>query len=306
MSKKAGIINVFKPPGMTSFDVVDWLQKFPGVQKAGHTGTLDPRAAGVLPVCFNKATKIIQFLPRDKKEYRCLIELGIKTNTLDKEGEVLADSELPRLSREELEEILEKFRGEIEQLPPMYSAVKKDGKRLYELARSGEEVEREPREVTIKNLELIDFNPPCLTLDITCSPGTYIRSIARDIGEELDCGGILSFLIRNASGNFTLDSALTFPRIAEAEELDEIMIGLTEPLTYPELIVKKKEVEQAVNGNLLSEEAFEEVFSESGPYEKDQRFIIRGPEGMFISISRLSEDETGRVFKPERVFNLWS
>ena len=214
-----GFINLHKPVGFTSHDCIAKLRKLLNTRKIGHGGTLDPAATGVLPVAVGKATRLLQFLP-EPKAYRARIRLGIVTTTDDLEGEVVRinDNDVPT---ERIVESLDNFVGTIEQVPPVYSAIKQDGKKLYELARKGEVVTVEPRTVTISKIELleIDRTNGCeLEVAINCSPGTYIRAIARDLGEQLGVGGTLASLVRTASCGMHLADSLTFAEIASQLE----------------------------------------------------------------------------------------
>ncbi len=212
----SGILNINKPKGLTSHDVVDEIRRVTGMKKVGHAGTLDPLATGVLLVCVGKATRVARFLMQSPKTYRAVIRLGISTDTYDAEGRVVRSVPEVKVTREEVEKALEKFRGVIEQVPPMYSAIKIGGKRLYELARQGKEVPRKPRRVEIYRLELLEWDNPFLTVEVECSPGTYIRSLAHDLGEELGCGAHLAKLTRTRSGKFTLEKAVTLEQVREA------------------------------------------------------------------------------------------
>jgi tRNA pseudouridine55 synthase len=207
-----GVLVVDKPSGSTSFDVVDELRRAFGV-KAGHTGTLDPMATGVLPVCLGEATKIAQFIASAEKTYDATIELGAVTDTLDADGQVLERRPVPELTAETLEGALQPFRGTFLQTPPMYSAVKVGGKRLYELARAGETVERAPREVTVHELTLRDFSATRLQLTVCASKGFFVRALAADLGERLGCGAHLVALRRTRSGCFTLADAIPLAAI---------------------------------------------------------------------------------------------
>jgi tRNA pseudouridine55 synthase len=179
----SGLLNIDKPKGITSHDVVNRLRKVARQRKVGHAGTLDPMATGVLLVCLGQATRLIEYLVTGRKQYRATIRFGIATNTLDADGEVMAEKDPSDLSEARLRPLLPRFMGEIEQIPPIFSALKKRGKPLYKLARAGQTVEVEPRRVTIDSLVWIAWQPPDLTLDISCSSGTYIRSLARDLGQ---------------------------------------------------------------------------------------------------------------------------
>jgi tRNA pseudouridine55 synthase len=211
-----GVLIIDKPQGLTSFDVVRRLRDLFRVKKAGHTGTLDPMATGVLPVCIGDATKVAAFILEGDKAYDAVIRLGVETDTQDATGRVLTERPVPSLTRQGLEEVLVGFRGTFEQTPPMYSAVKIAGKRLYERARAGEEVVRAPRTVTVHTLALRDFSASEVTLSVQSSKGFYVRTLAHDIGERLGCGAHLKALRRTQSGPFSLAQALP---LAEAESL---------------------------------------------------------------------------------------
>ncbi|UWG98535.1 tRNA pseudouridine(55) synthase TruB [Dehalobacter sp. DCM] len=211
-----GIINVLKPIGMTSTDVVRWLTRKTKEKKAGHIGTLDPGAAGILPICLGKATRLAEYHTAQNKSYRAEITLGISTDTQDAFGQEVSRV-IPQVTKEAFTATLEKFLGAIEQEPPMYSAVRKDGKHLYEYARQGIEFTREKRQVTIHSLKLIEWYEdifPRALFDIDCSKGTYIRTLCLDIGNELGCGAHMSFLLRLDAGKFTLDNSYTLEEIA--------------------------------------------------------------------------------------------
>ncbi len=203
-----GILLLDKPPGMTSNGALQEVKQLFGAAKAGHTGSLDPLATGVLPLCFGEATKFSQFLLEANKRYLTTVKLGVATTTGDADGEVLATKEVPDVSSEEIEIILDDFRGEISQVPSMFSALKVNGKPLYKLARQGIEIERKSRNVMIFALEVVSREDDLLVLDITCSKGTYVRSIAEDIGHALGCGAHVAQLRRLSSGPFSIEQTI--------------------------------------------------------------------------------------------------
>lgn len=212
-----GILNLLKPPGMTSHDVVNVVRRVLGVKKVGHTGTLDPGVAGVLPICVGRATRLAEFIAGEDKAYRAEITFGVTTDTQDSFGAVLTEADASHIGRGDIAYAITKFQGQIMQVPPMVSAVKVDGKRLYELAREGVEVEREARPVTIHRLQLLDFRPgarPVAFVDVTCSKGTYIRTLAYDLGQALGVGAHMSYLVRTRSGPFVLEEAATLEELA--------------------------------------------------------------------------------------------
>ncbi|MFQ5513392.1 MAG: tRNA pseudouridine(55) synthase TruB [Myxococcota bacterium] len=208
-----GLLVIDKPRGLTSHDVVQRLRRWAGQRRVGHLGTLDPLATGVLPLALGEATKLSQLLTHGKKSYRGRIRLGIETDTYDREGRTVAESEGPWPGREELEKVLETFRGEIQQTPPPFSARKRGGEKAYRLARRGEPVELEARSVTIDRLELRDYEPPFLAIEVDCSAGTYLRSLAQDLGVRLGVGAVLWELCRTRSGPFTLSQALALDEL---------------------------------------------------------------------------------------------
>lgn len=245
-----GFLNVYKPKGLTSHDVVARLRRITKIKQIGHTGTLDPFAQGVLPICIGKATRLIEYLA-DDKAYEGIIQFGSSTTTYDTEGEVVNSSE-KRVTRETVELALENFRGEIEQKPPIYSAIKKDGKKLYEYARNGEFVEVPTRLVTIYKLNLLDFDEEKqqARVYIECSKGTYIRSIANDLGETLGVYGHLCELIRVKAGRFMLAESCGLDNLDESQVRNNLINPL-EILELQEFNVGEKDLPRIKNGVAL-------------------------------------------------------
>lgn len=243
-----GFLNVYKPQGKTSHDVVAILRRITKIKQIGHTGTLDPFAEGVLPICIGKATRLIEYLD-DDKAYIGTIQLGKSTTTYDIEGESVNISN-KRVTLEEIEVALSNFRGEIEQLPPIYSAIKVNGKKLYEYARKGEEVEIKPRGVNIYKLDIVSFNEEkqLLELHIECSKGTYIRSIAHDLGEALGCFGHLIKLVRIKAGKFRIDEAIKLEALETAEQVQNNLIYPLEYLNYSKYELSEQEREKVSHG----------------------------------------------------------
>ncbi len=211
-----GLLNVNKPAGPTSHDIVARVRRGTGVKKIGHAGTLDPLATGVLVLCVGAATRLSEYVMASRKVYRARAHFGVETDTYDAEGAVVAERPADHLTRAAVEAALGAFRGEIEQVPPMYSAIQQGGRRLYELARAGQDVPRDARAVTIFRLDLLAWEPPLATLEVTCSPGTYIRSLAHDLGAALGTGAHLSALERAASGPFTVEDAVGWDALEAA------------------------------------------------------------------------------------------
>jgi tRNA pseudouridine55 synthase len=253
-----GILNLNKPPGMTSFSVVGIVRRLTGVRRVGHAGTLDPAADGVLPICLGQATRLAEHVVNAPKTYRARIHLGVVTDTYDTEGTVTARADPSGVTQEDIRAALPLFTGRIQQLPPMYSALKHQGTPLYRLARAGQTVERAPRTVSIYRLELVECEPPLLAVEIECGRGAYVRSLAHDLGQHLGCGAHLAALTRTKSGPFLLEWALTLEDFRQAaqeggwreflhatdsvlagwwaavlgrEHADDVMQGRTVPLT---------------------------------------------------------------------------
>jgi tRNA pseudouridine55 synthase len=212
----SGILNIDKPQGWTSHDVVAKVRRLSGQKRVGHAGTLDPLATGVLLVCLGQATRVSEYLMRGRKVYRAAVHLGLSTDTYDRDGQVTARAREVNVTLSRLEEALSAFVGRIEQTPPMYSALKHQGTPLYKLARQGKTVERKPRIIEIHHIKLLDWSSPVLTIEVSCSPGTYLRSLAHDLGQQLGCGAHLSSLTRLASGHFTLDEAISLDVLSKA------------------------------------------------------------------------------------------
>jgi len=215
-SSLAGILNIDKPPGWTSHDVVAKARRLIDERRVGHAGTLDPLATGVLLICIGQATRVSEYLMAGRKRYRTTLRLGVTTDTYDAYGTVTAEAGVVDLSMAQIEKALSQFRGRITQVPPMYSAVKIDGQRLYRSARQGMTIDRPARTVEIDRLAALEWQPPSLTLEVACSSGTYIRSLAHDLGQRLGCGGHVTALTRLASGRFELADAVSLEAFAEA------------------------------------------------------------------------------------------
>jgi tRNA pseudouridine55 synthase len=249
-----GILVVDKPKGPTSSDVVQAVRRALKEKKAGHTGTLDPMATGVLALCLGDATRVAQVFTDSDKAYDATVKLGVTTDTLDAEGTVLETRPVPEVTRASLEAVLERFRGPQRQTPPMYSAIKKDGKRLYELARAGEEVEREAREVTVHALTLNDFSADELKLSVSCSKGFFVRTLAADLGEALGCGAHLTALRRTKSGPFSIAHALPLATVLERgpEAVTGRLVPVDEALAFlPEVKTTEAEAERVRHGGVV-------------------------------------------------------
>jgi tRNA pseudouridine55 synthase len=251
-----GVLNISKPAGMTSHDVVEAARKILGVQKVGHTGTLDPPATGVLPLCVGRATRIAQYLTQAEKEYVMTLRLGVTTDTLDAAGKETGRVEEIRVRREDVEAVLPRFVGEIQQVPPIFSAKKYRGERLYRLARRGQVVERRPVTVRVHALEMLEFRLPLVRLRAVCSKGTYARSLCDDIGQALGCGGHLAALTRTRSGRFTLETVLTLEELEERVRegrLAEVLMPVAEALAHlPAVRVASEAARHVLHGGSVA------------------------------------------------------
>lgn len=280
-STKSGVINIYKEKGYTSHDVVAKLRGICKQKKIGHTGTLDPQATGVLPVCFGKATKLCSMLTDQDKTYRTQMLLGTTTDTQDIFGRVQQVKDSSHLTKEEVEQVICSFRGEYAQVPPMYSALKVNGKKLYELAREGKEVERKPRTVTIFEIRILSVKLPRVEMEITCSKGTYIRTLCHDIGEKLGCGACMEALTRVRVGPFSEKESYTIEQIEELVKNGKLSYVLT-PIDvvfseYPALTISSSYEKIVYNGGAVFKEYLEEpVIYETDKvrvYDSRQNFI---------------------------------
>ncbi len=295
-----GIINVLKPTGMTSHDVVGYIRRTINFKKVGHTGTLDPNAAGVLPICIGKATKVSQYLLDKRKVYRGELTLGKSTDTQDRYGKAIDTSDR-KVEDSEIIEVFKQFNGKIKQTPPMYSAVKHKGKRLYELARKGEVVEREPREVEIYKLDIITIDNNRILFDAECSKGTYIRTLCNDIGERLGTYGYMSFLIRTQVDNFTLDNSMTLDEIKEFYESDRLkdkIIPMDFALThFPSINLPQIAFKTIINGGKIPIEKLKDM---KVPIIRDIKLRVYC-DNEFIGIGKIVNYKNDIVLRMEKV-----
>lgn len=283
-----GILNVYKDKGYTSHDVVAKLRGIVGQKKIGHTGTLDPDAEGVLPVCLGKATKVCDLLTDKDKTYRAVLLLGKTTDTQDLTGEVLNESDTCFLNEKEVETAIQGFVGEYRQIPPMYSALKVNGKKLYELAREGKVIERKARTVYIREIRILSIELPRVTMEVTCSKGTYIRTLCQDIGEKLGVGGCMESLLRTQVGRFSLEDSKTLQNIQELKEngsLEQILIPVDSLFEdYRRVQVDKKQEPLLYNGNMFYMEGQKDV-----PYDEEM-VRVYDCDGKFVAIYRYNAE----------------
>lgn len=257
--KVFGFLNINKPQGLTSHDVVARVRRLCrnafGKTKVGHAGTLDPMATGVLVICLGYATRLSEYAMQSTKKYRATVHLGIETDTYDAEGEILAENDASHITLEQVKEAFQPYLGDIQQMPPMYSAIKKDGKKLYELAREGQDIERETRPVTIHNIDIVEWKSPTVILDVTCGAGTYIRSLAHDIGAKLGTGAHLSGLIRLGSGAFSIDEAVNLDILLEDDDWQKQIISPANALEdWTAIQLNNEQAEEIQLGRVISKQ----------------------------------------------------
>jgi tRNA pseudouridine55 synthase len=292
----SGVLVLDKPVGMTSHDVVQTIRRGTGIRRAGHTGTLDPRASGVLVVLVGPAVRLSEFVSASDKRYQATIQLGSTTDTYDSEGVVTPTEDgvsIDELTEEHFDEILQTFVGEIEQVPPPYSAVKVKGRKAYEMARKGEEVNLEPRMINVYNLDVLEWAPPEIVVDVYCSSGTYVRSLANDLGEALGTGAHLIGLRRTKSGRFTLRDAVPLRRLQEAFEAGDwyrFLIPAAEALgDWPMLELDPDQVELMRHGHRI-------------PAEPDQTGWARAVSMQGDLVALVEVDEEKQEWQPRKVF----
>ena len=290
--KTSGVLVIDKPIGMTSHQVVQIVRRGTNIKRAGHTGTLDPRASGVLVVLIGPAVRLSEYISAEDKRYHATIKLGERTDTYDGDGEITSTSEV-KATREEFEEALKGFLGEIQQVPPPYSAVKVKGRRAYKMARNGEEVKLEARTIHVHNLEMLEWNPPEAVVDIHCSSGTYIRSLAHDLGEQRGCGAYLTGLRRTKSGRFTLKDSTPLRTLTEAFEDNtwyKYLIPAAEALSdWPSITLTNGEVELVRHGHRIER-------------EKGKDNLVRAITEQGELVALMEYDDEAGEFQPKKVF----
>ena len=295
-----GLLVLDKPSGMTSMELVRRIKRASGQKRVGHGGTLDPVATGVVPICLGQATRVMEYLIEGTKDYRGVVSLGVETDTYDSMGKVTATGDASSVTLEDLQTAMESFKGVIQQVPPMYSALKMKGKRLYELAREGIEVERKPRTVEVFRMELVDWSPPLATLEVTCGRGLYMRSLAYDLGRALGCGGHLESLERLRTGPFHIDQALG---LQEAEQIfgdgawSDFLYSPDAVLGDMRAAVVGKRTEDLIRHGRPLPVGLRIPFS--GPGEQIRAY---GVDGRFIGI--LAFNAPSGEWRPDKVFRL--
>lgn len=295
-----GILNIYKEKGFTSHDVVAKLRGICRMKRIGHTGTLDPDAEGVLPVCLGKATKLCELLTDKEKAYQAVMRLGIVTDTQDMSGEVLEEHPVS-VSEKEVIEAVNSFVGEYDQIPPMYSALKVNGKKLYELARAGQTVPREPRRIHILSITIDEIALPLVKMTVACSKGTYIRTLCHDIGQKLGCGAAMESLLRIKSGQFELENSMKLSEVRQRMEEGTLKEKLILPdelfKAYPAMTAKKEGEKLLYNGNPMPSDLLdgETVLPENGSMVR-----IYDSQGEFIGLYTYQAER--RWYKPKTLF----
>jgi tRNA pseudouridine55 synthase len=289
----SGVLVVDKPVGLTSHDVVQIIRRGTGIRRAGHTGTLDPRASGVLVVLIGPAVRLSEYVSASDKRYQATIHLGSSTDTYDAEGRVTSSAPLSSVTEDKFEEMLQQFVGEIEQVPPPYSAVKVQGRKAYEMAREGEDVSLEPRVIQVYSLELLEWDPPEVVIDVFCSSGTYVRSLANDLGNSLGVGAHLIGLRRTKSGRFTLRDAVQMRRLQEsfvAGDWYKYLIPAAEALAdWPMVELDADQVELVRHGHRV-------------PAEPIDKGWARGVSQQGDLVALLEADLDNHEWQPRKVF----
>lgn len=289
-----GVVNVLKPAGMTSHDVVGRLRRIYQTKKVGHTGTLDPDAVGVLPVCIGQATRLAEYFTEKEKCYRAIMRFGMETTTQDQSGECLCTALVPELDKAAFVALLqEQFLGEIRQVPPMYSAIKKDGQPLYKLARQGVTVEVESRTAVIHRIDVLMYNRESAMLEVTCGKGTYIRTLCQDIGRACGSRAYMGYLMRTASGSFTIDQAIPLEKLAASDNPGQYVVPMVEALhTMATLLVEQEQNRMRILNGLPQRMAGVKAFA--------QGTIVKAvtPEQELLAIGKIDEE----YFKPDKVF----
>ncbi|HNZ01451.1 MAG TPA: tRNA pseudouridine(55) synthase TruB [Anaerolineaceae bacterium] len=289
----SGVLVIDKPVGLTSHDVVQVVRRGTNIRRAGHTGTLDPRASGVLVVLVGPAVRLSEYVSASDKRYQAVVELGVTTDTFDADGSVTSSAPVD-VTEEQFSEALASFVGEIEQVPPPYSAVRVKGRRAYDLAREGEEVDLQPRKIQVYNLELLEWDPPEAVIDVSCSSGTYVRSLANDLGTKLGCGAHLVGLRRTKSGRFTLRDAVPLKKLREAFDngtWQQYLIPSGEALSdWPALELTPEQLDEVRHGHRI-------------PGTWEGKSWVRGMSDLGELVALLEFDTETSEWQPRKVFN---
>lgn len=300
------IINILKPTGMTSHDVVFCVRKILNIKKVGHTGTLDPDAAGVLPICLGRATKVSELILNKDKSYICELTLGIETDTYDSSGTILYKHENLQIPKSQIIKAFKSQEGEINQVPPVYSALKVNGKKMCDLARKGkaDDIDIKPRKVNIKKIDILNISKNKITFYVECSKGTYIRSMCHDIGAYLNCGGHMSFLLRTSSGKFNLNNAITLEELEllrDSEKLKNHLYDVDYVLDYlSEVDLNPNAKKYYTNGGVIDSKRFK--VKSPNENEKDNYLVRVYCEKNFIGVGKILKDNNTITLKSDKLF----
>lgn len=295
MAEAFGFLNIDKPTGMTSHDVVNKIRRGLKINKVGHAGTLDPLASGVLIICLGAATRLSEYAMHSTKQYRAQLRMGRVTTTYDAEGEIVAEYDVAHLTRSQLEAVLPRFTGRIQQIPPLYSAIKQGGRKLYDIARSGESAELTPRPVQIDQITLVEWAPPSVTLEVICGAGTYIRSLAHDLGQILGVGASLDGLVRTASGAFTLADSFPLEGLLANPDWESMVLPPDFALAdFPRIDLDPVDTDHVRHGRRLQN------------HYAVQGLLARAyaPDGTLLAILQADDDHNNHIerWKPHKVF----
>lgn len=292
-----GILLVDKPVGRTSHDVVNMIRRAAGMRRVGHTGTLDPNATGLLIICLGQATRLSEFLTGLDKVYEGSMRLGLETDSFDMDGEVVAERPAPEFTLEQIQAVFGHFLGEIEQLPPMVSAVKVGGERLYNLARKGETVERKPRRVTVHEFLALGYEPPQIQFRLRCATGTYARALAHDVGQQLGCGATLEQLRRTWVGHHCVDNAAPAESFESADDVRARLMPMADALNLPAVVVRRGSRGAVVNGGAIGRNDLAGEWPESGGWVQ-----IKAESGELLAVGEaVAPGPMGPLIRPKRV-----
>jgi tRNA pseudouridine55 synthase len=292
-----GILLVDKPSGKTSHDVVDYIRRAAGTRRVGHTGTLDPAATGLLVLCIGAGTRLSEHLTGLDKTYEGSMRLGMVTDSHDLDGKVLRESPVPELAIEDIQSVCNRFVGKIMQAPPMVSAVKVGGERLYKKARQGVEVERTPRPVVVREFLVLSYNPPDASIRVRCTRGTYVRSLCHEVGQALGCGAILAQLRRTYVGNYSIDDAVTLDELHNQDDVLRRLIPLEQALDLPEIVIKPTSRNVVVSGGQLT------AGDLIGACPVHQGWVqIKSDDGQLLALGQIHAEPPGPYIHAKRVF----
>lgn len=293
-----GLLLIDKPAGPTSHDVVQHVRRVAGMRKVGHTGTLDPGATGLLVLCLGQATRLSDFLTGSDKEYEGVLRLGVVTSSHDLQGDVIEERPVPPIGEDDLKSAFDAFTGTIMQRPPMVSAVKIGGERLYKRARRGEEIERPPRHVTVHEFSVLSFNGREATFRLRCSSGTYARVLCYDVGERLGCGGTLAALRRTAAGKYSVNDGLSLDKLDSRDGVRNRLLPMDEALALPSVILQNYGCGLVKHGRSIGREAI------TGDCPVDAGWVqIKTGSGELLALAEVARDEQGVRIQPRRVFS---